>query len=85
MLFNGDVIKILPGGVKLKRENTSGGFSLDSDIQLSCLSADFKAQPQSKQTFTYPAKGGRLYSITSVITMPTGVQLRIIGDEVGKL
>lgn len=80
--FNGKTIRILPGGVRLKRENTPGGFSLDSDIQLTCLSADFAVQPQSKQTFMYL---GRQFNIVSVTPAPGGLQLRINGDGVGKL
>lgn len=80
--FAGKVIKILPGGVRLKRENTPGGFSLDSDIQLTCLSADFGVQPQSKQTFTYL---GQQFNIVSVTIAPGGIQIRINGDGVGKL
>lgn len=80
--FAGKVIKILPGGVRLKRENTPGGFSLDSDIQLTCLSADFGVQPQPKQTFIYL---NLKYNIVSVTPAPGGLQLRINGDGVGKL
>jgi hypothetical protein len=80
LFINGQLIKILPGGVKLKRENTSGGFSLDTDIQLTCLSADFKSQPQSRQTFTYPGEQGTRFNIVSVTVMPGGLQLRINGD-----
>lgn len=82
LTFAGKVIKILPGGVRLKRENTPGGFSLDSDIQLTCLSADFGVQPQPKQTFIYL---NLKYNIVAVTPAPGGLQLRINGDGVGKL
>lgn len=85
LFHNGQLVKILPGGVRLKRETTPGGFSLDSDLQLTCLSADFKTPPTAKQTFKYPGQNGTQYSITSVTTMAGGYQLRINGDEVGKL
>lgn len=85
LFFNGQEIKILPGGVRLKRENEPGGFSLDTDIQLTCLSADFKDQPASKQTFRYPGAQGPRFNIVSVTTMPGGLQLRINGDNADRI
>jgi hypothetical protein len=72
-------IKILPGGVRTKKDNTAGGFSLDSDLQLTCLLADFGASPPlSRQRFTYL---GETYRITSVTTGPNAVQVRINADN----
>lgn len=72
-------IKILPGGVRTKKDNSPGGFSLDSDLQLTCLLADFgQNPPQSKQLFTYL---GGSYKITSVTTAPKAVQVRINADS----
>ncbi len=85
LFINGQLIKILPGGVKLKRENTPGGFSLDSDIQLTCLSADFKAQPTSKQTFRYPGQNGGRFNIVSLTSMAGGFQLRINANNADRI
>lgn len=72
-------IKILPGGVRTKKDNSPGGFSLDSDLQLTCLLADFgSTPPQSRQQFTYL---GANYRITSVTTAPNAVQVRINADN----
>jgi hypothetical protein len=85
LYFNGQLVPILPGGVKFKRENGPGGFTIDTDIQLTVLAADFAVLPQSRQTFTYPGQNGAKYEIVSVTTMPTGVQLRLNADAAAKL
>jgi len=72
-------IKILPGGVRTKKDNSPGGFSLDSDLQLTCLLADFDdSPPQSRHTFRYL---GSVYRITSVTTAPNAIQVRINADN----
>lgn len=85
LFFNGELINIIPGSVKLKREAGPGGLSLDADISITCLAEYFKTLPEPKQTFYYPGQKGTHYRITGVDTMPTGLQLRIIADEFGKL
>lgn len=68
-------IKILPGGVRQKKDNSPGGFSLDSDLQLTCLLADFgDYPPESRKKFEYL---GRTYRITSVTPAPGNLQVRI--------
>lgn len=77
--FNMGNIKILPGGLKNKKDNSPGGFSLDSDLQLTCLLADFGANPPaSRQLFEYL---GGTYRITTVTTAPNAVQVRINADN----
>lgn len=72
-------IKILPGGVRTKKDNSAGGLSLDSDLQLTCLLADFGASPpSSRQVFTYL---GGSYRIMSVTTAPNAIQVRINADS----
>lgn len=78
LVINGKTVKILPGGARHKKDNGAGGFSLDSDIQLTCLSADFAAAPVSRQTFTYR---GRTYRIESVTTAAGGLQIRIDAND----
>ena len=74
----GDV-KILPGGVRTRKDNSAGGLSLDSDLQLTCLLADFgQTPPLSRQLFTYL---GANYRITSVTTAPNAIQVRINADN----
>ncbi len=77
--FETDPIRSLPGGVRTKKDNSAGGFSLDSDLQLTCLLADFgEHPPSSRQLFTYL---GSNYRITSVTTAPNAVQVRINADS----
>jgi hypothetical protein len=72
-------IRILPGGLRTKKDNSAGGFSLDSDLQLTCLMADFGANPpSSREVFTY--LGGN-YRITSVTLAPNAIQVRINADN----
>lgn len=75
-------IKILPGGVRTKKDNSAGGYSLDSDLQLTCLLADFGTNPPaSRQLFAYL---GSNYRITSVTTAPNAVQVRINADSIAQ-
>ncbi len=77
-VFSGVTIKILPGGVRQRKDNSPGGFSLDSDLQLTCLSADFPEPPRAKQTLVYL---GRSYRIETVTTMAGGLQLRLNAND----
>jgi hypothetical protein len=75
LIYDGESIPILPGGAKFKRENAIGGFALDSDLQLTCLAADFgDIPPQAGETINYQSND---YTIESVTTAPTGLQLRL--------
>lgn len=77
-----DPIKILPGGVRTKKDNSTGGLSLDSDLQLTCLLADFgNNPPPSRGYFTYQ---GQKLRITSVTPGPNAVQVRINADNAGQ-
>lgn len=68
-------IKVLPGGVMLKSKNSSGGMSLESDFQFTCLAADFgETLPDSNQILGY--LGNRL-KIESVTVAAGGLQLKI--------
>ncbi len=81
LYWNGALIDVLPGGARLKRENSAGGFSLDSDLKLTCLAADFPALPQSQDEFNYPGQNGKLYRIVSVTTAGNGYQLHIEAND----
>lgn len=75
-------IKILPGGVRTKKDNSAGGFSLDSDLQLTCLLADFgESPPPSNGLFTYR---GQTFKIRPFTTAPLGYQVRINADNSGQ-
>ncbi len=77
-VFSSVTVKILPGGVRQRKDNSPGGFSLDSDIQLTCLLADFPEAPTSRQSFIYL---NRTYRIESVTTMAGGLQIRINAND----
>ena len=72
-------IKILPGGVRTKKDNSSGGLSLDSDLQLTCLLADFGNNPPPSRGF-FMFQGQKL-RIADVTTAPNGIQVRIHADN----
>ena len=76
--WNNAPYSILPGGAKFKRMNDAGGFKLESDLQLTCLTAPFGGTlPDAGQTLTY---NGLLYTITAVTPAPAGYQMRINAD-----
>ena len=73
---------MLPGGTRLASDNTTGGFSLDSDIQLTVLVAQFgDSIPENTQTFNYPGREGKLYKITSTTPAPGQLQMRINAND----
>lgn len=80
--WNGKAWPILPGGARFQRKNDSGGFTLDSALQLTVLTAQFGGQlPDSGQTINYPGENGRSYTIMSVTPAPAGYQMRINADD----
>jgi hypothetical protein len=82
MLWNESLWPVLPGGARLAKELSTGGFSLDSDIQLTVLMGQFGANlPVSPQNFNYPGKDGKLYKITSVTPAPGQFQMRINAND----
>lgn len=67
--------KILPGGARFSRKNDTGGFALDSDLQLTATVAQFGAEwPQAAETIAYQGKD---YTIESVMPAPGSAQIRI--------
>ena len=73
--WNGNPFNILPGGAKFKREMDRGGFDLDSDLQLTCTTAQFGGNiPNAAELITYQ---GLNYLIKSVSTPGGAYQIRI--------
>jgi hypothetical protein len=69
---------ILPGGALFKRENSTGGFTLDTDLQLTVLTAQFQGNlPDAQDEFQYQ---GHTYRIKSITTPGNGFQMRIHAD-----
>ena len=85
MWYNGGLINILPGGATYKSINTQGGLSINEDLSLTVLAADFGAgfdfDAMTNQTFNYPGQGGNLYAVDSVIKSPNGFQVRILANS----
>jgi len=76
--YNSSPFRCLPGGAKFKRKNDTGGFTLESDLQLTCLVDQFNGSvPDSGETLSYL---GRDYTIVSVTPAPGGYQMRINAD-----
>jgi hypothetical protein len=82
MWWKGQEWPILPGGARFQRKNSTGGFTLDSALQLTVLTAQFGDQlPDSGQSMNYPGQNGKAYTITSVTPAPAGYQMRINADN----
>ena len=76
--WNASQWKILPGGAKATRELDVGGMKLSSDLQLTCLTAQFgDTLPSGGETITYRDIA---YTITSVTPACAGYQIRINAD-----
>lgn len=76
--WDGTDYKCLPGGARFKRANDFGGAALSSDLQLTCLVAQFGGAPPD------PAKAliyrGQRFTVTSVTPAPGNFQMRINAD-----
>jgi len=85
MWYNGGVINILPGGATYKSSNSQGGLSIDADLSLTVLAADFGPgfdfDAMTNQTFNYPSQNGPLYSVDSVVKSPNSYQVRILANS----
>lgn len=85
LYYNGQLIPILPGGALFGSDNSPGGNSFNSDLQLTCLAADFGVnfdfEAFNQQTFNFPNQTGRLYRVKNTITAPNGWQVRILADD----
>ena len=69
---------ILPGGAKLKRMNSAGGYNLSCDLQLTVTLSQFGGVlPDSGDAFNY---NGKLYRIAEMTTSAGGQQARINAD-----
>lgn len=76
--WDGAEYEILPGGAKFQRANDTGGFKLSSDLQLTCLTAQFgSVLPTAGETITYL---GTDYTLTAVTPAPAGFQMRLNAD-----
>ena len=85
MWFDGRAIKILPGGATYKTSNSQGGLSINADLSLTVLAADFGKDfdfnAMTNQQFNYPGQGGQLYSVDSVVKSPNSFQVRILANS----
>ncbi len=85
MWYNGGSIDILPGGATYKTSNSQGGLSINSDLSLTVLVAnfpkDFDFNAMTNQQFNYPGQNGELYSVDSVVKSPNGFQVRILANS----
>ena len=83
MFWNGKLWNVLPGGTRLASNNSPGGFSMDSDIQLTVLLAQFGTGgiPENTHTFRYPGAEGKLYRIASTTPAPGQFQMRIKAND----
>ena len=72
--------KALPGSVLLKRDASSGGFSLDSDLRLTFTTAQFGQGPfpASRDLISY---SGKLFRIISRTDSPNGHQCTIDAND----
>ncbi len=79
-IWNGQNWKALPGGAKRRKDNGPGGFSLDSDLSITCLMDQFAGTAAAQREamintdLTYL---GEPYSIQDVTIAPGGRQLRL--------
>lgn len=83
--YSGKLIPICPGGALFKSSNSPGGFSLDSDLQLTVLvlnfGAGFDLNSLDNQTFNYPGQNGDLYRVANIIKSPNNFQVRIVANN----
>ena len=85
MWFDGKAINILPGGAAYKTENSLGGLSINADLSLTVLAADFGPEfdfnDMTNQVFNYPGENGDEYAVDSVVKSPNGFQVRILANS----
>lgn len=79
--YRGALIKCLPGDASRGGKNEVGGISLDCDLTVTCLAADFTAVPKSSQPFKYPGQDGNNYNIVAVQIAPGGLQYTITAND----
>jgi hypothetical protein len=76
--IGGRLISALAGSASLQKTISPGGFSIECDLSITCLTEDFEdVQPVQNQTFNYPGQAGRSYRIVSITSAPGGKQLQI--------
>ena len=71
-------IKILPGTLMLRSDNSLGGMQLDSDFTCTCLAEDFASQPTSNQIIVY---AGKRLAISTVEVCAGGLQYQISAND----
>ncbi len=85
MWYSGGPIKILPGGATYKTKNSQGGLSINADLSLTVIAADFGAgfdfNDLTSQQFNYPGETGQLYSVDSIVKVAGGLQVRILANS----
>lgn len=81
--WNGADYQILPGGALSRKSNSPGGFSLDSDLQLTVLTAAFgdaeAARAEMLETILLYA--GHRYKIRDISIAQGGKQMRLHCDD----
>ncbi len=82
MFWNNKLWPVLPGGTRFASNNSQGGYSLETDIQLTVLTAQFgDSPPDNTQEFRYPGQDGKLYRIVSTTPAPGQFQMRINAND----
>ena len=85
MWYNGGAIRVFAGGASYKSKNSQGGLSLNCDLKLTVLAADFGTgfnfDALTNQTFNYPGQTGNLYSVDSVVKISGGFQVSILANS----
>lgn len=72
--------KSLPGGARRRKDLGVGGFSLDSDLSIVCLVAQFGVSAQAQRDLmlnTQLTYLGQLYQIQTITIAAGGLQLQI--------
>ena len=85
MWYSGGPIKIIPGGATYETKNSQGGLSINADLSLTVIAADFGKDfdfnDLTSQQFNYPGETGQLYSVDSIVKVAGGLQVRILANS----
>ena len=85
MFYSGKSIRVIPGGATYKSKNSQGGLSINADLKLTVIAADFGAgfdfNDLTNQNFNYPGQNGDYYSVDSVIKIAGGFQVAILANS----
>ena len=87
LTWNTQTYRCLPSGRMRQGILGQGGFSLNADLSVTLLAADFGGgpYPESNQDIFYPASSQFRFRIESVTWMPGGDLIRIKATAAAKL